>query len=79
MQGGKFAMADTLSPGHVEVPETQVWSFSINVLQDISDKTILEVIKSIQKDEGMQKVLGLIRNGWLDRKEKVPYEAMPFR
>ena len=79
MQGGKFAMADTSSPAHVEVPETQVGSFSINVLQDISDKTILEVIESTQKDEGMQKVLGLIRNGWLDRKEKVPYEAMPFR
>ncbi|KAI0215979.1 hypothetical protein LSAT2_031956, partial [Lamellibrachia satsuma] len=26
----------------------------------------------------LQKVLDLIRNGWPDRKEKVPYEATPY-
>ena len=53
-------------------------SVSFNVLQEMPDKTIQEVVETTQKDEGMPKVLDLIRNGWPDRKEKVPYEATPY-
>ena len=78
VEGGKLVIADTLSRAHLEVPETQVRSVCINVFQDIPDKKIQEVVEATQKDEGLQKVLDLIRNGWPGRKEKVPYEATPY-
>ena len=55
------------------MPDTQV-------LQDKHDKTIQEVVDATHRDRDgrMQKVLDLIRNGWPDRKEKVPYEATPY-
>ena len=68
MEGGKLVIADTLSRAHLEVPETQVSSVCINVLQDIPDKTIQEAVEASQKAEELQKVLDLIRNGWPDRK-----------
>ena len=75
VEGGKLVIADTLSRAHLEVPETQVRSVCINVLQDIPDKKIQEVV------EATQKVLDLIRSFSHirpDRKEKVPYEATPY-
>ena len=50
----------------------------VNALKGESDERINEVRGATAKDETMQKLLSIIRDGWPDNKNKVPSELKPY-
>ena len=78
VEGKKLVIADTVSRAYLQEPEHQVRSMSISTLGGIPDKTIQEIVEATKKDDGMQILLEVIRNGWPDRREDVPHQATPY-
>ena len=78
MEGSMHFIADTLSRAYLDVPDTHVRVMKINALKGESDETINEVREATAEDEGMQKLLSIIRDGWPDNKNEAPSELKPY-
>ena len=78
MEGSKLFIADTLSRAYLDVPDTHVRVMKKNALKGESDERINEVREATAEDEGMQKLLSIIRDGWPDNKNEAPSELKPY-
>ena len=78
MEGSKLSIAGTLSRAYLDVPDTHVRVMKVKALKEESDERINEVREATAKDESMQNLLSIIREGWPDNKSEVPSELKPY-
>ena len=77
-EGSKLFIADALSRAYLDVPDTHVRVMTVNARKGESDERIKEVKVATAKDESMQTLLGMIKEGWPEHKKDVPSEVRPY-
>ena len=78
IEGSKLFIADTLSRAYLDVPDTHVRVMTVNALKGESYERIKEVKEATTKDESMQTLLGIIKEGWPEHKKGVPSAVRPY-
>ena len=78
MEGSERFIADTPKRAYLDVPDTHVMVTKVNALKGESDERINTLREAIAKDESMQKLFSIIRDGWPDNKNELRSELRPY-